>query len=333
MRNTNIKRWRCCLALVFVIATATLAPVAWSAPSRQDRAEASKLVNAGVRQDKKGEHEQARKSFEEAIELHDTPQTRLLLAQSLINLGLFLEAREHAEAVTNNNKVRYHDRQKAKNLLRTIEQGLAHLTIKGSDEVTARVKVNGVTIDSSSFDVPIEYNPGTIKVTAQAEGYMPFEKTVGLTEGESITVKIFMVEEESVGQAGGSDKESNVGGDSSSGGGSAIRTIGWVSIGVGAVGLGLGTGFGFAARSTRQDLRDQCVKDICTEKERDTFNKGKTQATVSTTGFVVGGIGLTAGIIMLIAAPSMSKEQEGSTSKTGIRPYIGAQSAGFFGTF
>lgn len=330
MRSRKVRKWRYCLALVCVATAATVAPSAWSAPSRQDRADASKLVNTGVRQDKQGEHEQARKSFEEAIELHDTPRARLLLAQNLINLGLFLEAREHADAVANNTKARYHERQKAKSLLRAIEQGLAHLTVEGSDEVTAQVKVNGVIIDGSSFGVPLEHNPGTFKITAQAEGYVPFEKTVGLAEGESTTVKIYMVEEEPLEQAKSSEKSSVE--ESDSGGGSAIRIIGWVSVGVGVVGLGLGTGFGLASRSTRQDLRDRCAQDICTENDRDTYNKGKTQATVSTTGFVVGGIGLAAGIIMLIAAPSASKE-EGSTSKTRVRPYISAQSAGVFGTF
>ena len=55
-----------------------------------------------------------------------------------------------------------------------------------------------------------------------------------------------------------------------------------------------------------------------------------TRATLSTAMFVVGGVGLTAGLVLLLTAP---KAKPATPTKASVEPWIGIGSAGLRGTF
>ncbi len=105
------------------------------------------------------------------------------------------------------------------------------------------------------------------------------------------------------------------------------RMVGWAAIGVGGAGLVVGSAAGLFALLKRSDLTDgdSCADNDCypeTADDVDTYNAGRT---VSTIGFVVGGIATAAGITLLVTAP----KSKGS----GSALFIGPGSVHFTGGF
>ena len=112
--------------------------------------------------------------------------------------------------------------------------------------------------------------------------------------------------------------------------GSTRKTLGYVSLAVGGAGLIAGTAFGFAARSTRDDLTAACIDDVCSESQRETYDRGKMQANISTAGFLIGGVGIGLGAVLLLTGP---KDQEKEAAEAKVQPYVGPLSAGVQGRF
>lgn len=288
-------------------------------------------MNAGIKHDKAESWQEAREAFEGAIELNDTPKARFYLAKSLVNLGLLIEAREHAQLTADNNRAGWWDRKHAKELLTTIEERMAHITINVPSDFEGVVRLEDHTLSFEDYGKRLERNPGKVRVQAEAEGFLPFDKRVELGDGadETISVELLADPEE--------EEKDDVQADISlsTSDGSTQRTIGYVSLAVGGVGLVAGTIFGLAARSTRNELRGVCANDICVEADRDLYDRGKMQANLSTVGFILGGVGIGAGAVLLLTAPSGSsdKEEAATMEAASIHPYIGPTGAGVYGSF
>ena len=111
--------------------------------------------------------------------------------------------------------------------------------------------------------------------------------------------------------------------------GSLQRTLGWVGLGVGAAGVVLGGITGLVASSKKSDLDSgDCLDGRCGPSERDEVESYNSMVTLSTVGFVVGGIGLAAGATLLLTAPSPNSESEAY-----VAPWVGIASAGIKGRF
>lgn len=88
---------------------------------------------------------------------------------------------------------------------------------------------------------------------------------------------------------------------------------------VGLAGVGVGAGFGAMTFSTWNDALTHCTSGDPNRCDGEGLALGKdatTSATVSTAGFVVGGVGLAAGVLLWILAP---KSGPSAPSKTGVR--------------
>jgi hypothetical protein len=95
------------------------------------------------------------------------------------------------------------------------------------------------------------------------------------------------------------------------------------------VGAGVGTFFALRSRSTRDELESACPNDVCPPAERAKFDEGKRDADIATAAFIVGGVGLGAGLVLLLTAPS---DKERPTSARLV-PLIGPRSLGVQGRF
>jgi serine/threonine-protein kinase len=90
-----------------------------------------------------------------------------------------------------------------------------------------------------------------------------------------------------------------------------LGTTRWAAIGVGAagiVGLGVGTIFGVVALGKRSDLDGLCpAYPHCAESQRTDvqgkYDDAKHAATISTVGFVLGGVLLAGGVVLWLVAP------------------------------
>jgi hypothetical protein len=103
--------------------------------------------------------------------------------------------------------------------------------------------------------------------------------------------------------------------------GNAQRTIGFVVGGAGLVGFGIGTIFGITAMGKKSDVDDHCNGSVCDPTGFAAQDDARSAATVSTIGFVAGGLLLAGSVVLLVTAPR---------SKTGtleIQPTAGGARA------
>ena len=103
--------------------------------------------------------------------------------------------------------------------------------------------------------------------------------------------------------------------------GSAMWIGGWVAIGVGGAGLVLGTVAGALVLSQEGDLEARCLERRCPPEAHDDARSFDTMRTLTTVGFIVGGVGVALGTTLLIVA-------SGSDEQARVQPLIGPAYAG-----
>jgi hypothetical protein len=114
------------------------------------------------------------------------------------------------------------------------------------------------------------------------------------------------------------------------GGGSLVPAF--VAFGVGAVGLGVGAVTGALSLSNVSDLRSRCPGNVCPSSQQSEVDSTRMLGTVSTVGFIVGGVGAAAGaVLLLLRKPSV--EASSAHGPRTVGPWVGAGAAGVEGTF
>jgi tetratricopeptide (TPR) repeat protein len=114
--------------------------------------------------------------------------------------------------------------------------------------------------------------------------------------------------------------------------GKGQKTAAFVSIGVGAAGVAVGVITGSIAAAKQSDFSQLCTSDhVCPRSESDDVNTYNTLRPVSTVGFVVGGVGLGLGAVLLVTLPRGGAAY--STGSLQVTPFIGLGGAGLRGSF
>jgi hypothetical protein len=100
-------------------------------------------------------------------------------------------------------------------------------------------------------------------------------------------------------------------------------------LGVGGAGVIAGSVFGLLSLGKKTTLDDACQpqKDTCPPSSQDDIDSMHTFATVSTVGFVVGGLGLGSGLLVLLTS------KPAPTNTSSVTPFIGPRSLGLTGSF
>ena len=107
---------------------------------------------------------------------------------------------------------------------------------------------------------------------------------------------------------------------------SGQRTIGVVVGGVGLAALVAGGVFGFVAKSNNDSAKSHCLTDsACNAQGLSLTTSAEHAATLSTIGFVAGGIAAAAGVVLYLTAPSDSHRR---AAQVRISPLVGATLAG-----
>lgn len=83
-----------------------------------------------------------------------------------------------------------------------------------------------------------------------------------------------------------------------------------IAFGVAGIGLGVGAVTGGMTFGKVGELKDNCLEQRCQPSQESTYNSAHTLATVSTVGFVIGGIAAAAGVTLLILRPGGQQDQQ-----------------------
>ncbi len=324
------RRWIAVAAL-----TASLFSVADAkAASWKDRQNAQKLGKEAKALAVKGDFEEAAAKYREADELVPAPSYKLELARmlaankDLIGASEVLAACVETEPRQWVEKVAY---QNCKKFITEVDERTPTIEVTvfepSADEVT-------ITVDGESYEPgegPVGYNPGKVKISAEADGYEPFDKTVKLMEGEKEAIEITMTKAGATADEDGEDEEDD---------GEGISPVwAYASWGVGAVGLGLGIGFGVSAiQTTNEVIRAyDCQDSVCPPEAADDLATAKLNGNISTAGFVIGFTGVTAGTILFLLSSAMDDDEsdavDDETAGIEATPILGPGFVGVSGTF
>ncbi|AKT36488.1 PEGA domain-containing protein [Chondromyces crocatus] len=323
-------------ALLFAATFAALVPAsphpASAQLSAEQRAEAQSLTTQGRNALRQQRFADAIDPLTRAVELAPTPQLKLELAQALSGAQRLVEASKILHEIGNAPAETPQAKQTqaaARKMVSEVEARIPwiQIAVLGPKEGEARILIDGKETDAS-FEVPID--PGEHTVRVEAEGFKPVERQPALAEGEHLELELTLEPDGSV------EKEVEPAPLPPPKPRRSTPTLAMVAFGAGGLGVAVGSLFGILAFTETSAAKEHCAGNICpnTPDVVSSRDAALRNGTISTVGFVVGGVGLAAGAVLLLTAPkrpapSASPSQEAAT----IRPWIGAGQAGVVGTF
>jgi hypothetical protein len=236
------------------------------------------------------------------------------------------------------------ERRQVESDLKTLQGTLVSITLEsapdGATIVDERTPITGSPVVNRygplRGPMTIGVKAGRHRFRAELEGYEQanWELDAKAATQEQHKFQLEVVKAAPIGGGGGGSSTVQPSG------GSGARIGAYVALGVGVVGLAAGTLFSLQSKSKADDADKLCGGDrsACrldaTSSEADRVRGLNDDAgsarTMSIVGFAVGGVGVAAGVTLLILSGSSSSE---SKAKASVTPWIGYRSAGVVGRF
>jgi hypothetical protein len=290
------------LALGLAVATAhALQPPASHADDQ--------FANAKDRYDK-GDYAGALALFRVAFGETSSPNARLYIARSLRELGKTVEAYQEMKATVQDAKARADaearyakTRDAAAAELGLLELRVARLLV-AVDPATpnAAVTLNDAPLPVARLGAFFPVEPGKLRVVATADGRGQVAQEVELAGGQEAAVVLTFPP--AAGHARGPARVVT----RSDG---AVRTLGFVHLGVGAAGLVTLMVAGLLASDKESELDETCGERRCTDPAAaEIIDDGKTLQTIANVGLGVGIVGVLAGTAMVIFGGPSDEDED-----------------------
>jgi hypothetical protein len=316
------------------------------------RAAARKLGYAGIEAYQANEYKSALEKLDKAYRVLQAPSLGLWSARALLANGRLVEASERYLEVTRlspsggEKAVQDQAKADARRELEGLTPRIPSLVVRleGAYPSDTKVMVDGVAIPAALVGEGRPTNPGKHRIEGtRGTERVQAEVTLQEREEKSVTLRFNPAgllgdgsSTASTDSAAGAaaagtaatppptgDAGTPGGSAGSKGKGSAVRTMGWVAIGVGAAGAGVGVTTGILAYQKKRDIEiaGDC-KGGCKETGRvQNFNTLRTIAIASSIG---AGVLVLTGVALLVAAPADEPE---------VALELGPTSIGLRGTF
>ncbi len=318
-----------------------------SAQSASDLASARALYKEARELRDKGDAKSALEKFKAANALAGTPITALELGRTYAALGQPVEAQETWLSVarmkvdpkeSDNAKSA---RAEAASLAQQIAPKIPSLVVRVEgvpSGATPTVTVDGASVPVEALGLPRKVDPGEHVVVGRVGDGPEEKRTVTLKESESQTVTLTFaggpaVVAPPVVAAKPAEELKKQPPSPAASPQTEVRKktnpIVYIGFGVGAAGLVVGTVGGLVTFSQKGDLDTLCTGLVCDPSARKIVSNARTWATVSTIGFVVGGVGIAAGVVGLLM-PSKEIVEVGPVK---ARLHLDPSSVGLAGTF
>lgn len=319
------------VALGLVGALSSFTQPAWAIDATT-RATLRELGQAGVTACHAEDYALCIEKLERAWNILPTSPSGLWLGRALEKSGRWVEASERYLAATRaeideggDRRIQDNARKDARAAYDALQPRIPKLTVHvdGVPPAGVNVTVNERAILAELVGMPISVDPGAMTVVVTAE-HDEQRKSVTLKEGEQRDVRFVFAPAPTVPPATpvSTQKTSPVSPPADAP--PRLQPIlGWVGVGLGAAGLALGGTAGGMAWA--QYGKFNCADKTCDEDPND-IDRYNTLRTVSTVGFITGGVLLATGVTLLLTIPR-------STTTASLQPYLAPTSLGLRGTF
>jgi hypothetical protein len=300
-----------------------------SSATDEQKAAAGKAFEEGLKLAKAGKHEDALASFRASYGAVASPNSHLMIARELVELGRVGEAYSEYEAtVTEAEAAAALDKKYAAALKSaTTERDdlrkkvhLIQLSVSGQ-KPGDKVMVGTREVSESDWSKPIAVPPGSVTLELVSGGSPVASQTVEATAGGESNVGLAPpsaapAAEPEPAQASAQGKIST------SEGSPDLRTWAYIAGGVGVAGLVTFGVFGLLSNSKHSKLEDECNNDICSKDLQDTRNQGKTFQTIANVGLIVGIAGLGTGTALYLISGKKSEKAAKQEKPKAFRPQV-----------
>jgi hypothetical protein len=143
-------------------------------------------------------------------------------------------------------------------------------------------------------------NPGQHIVKAAAPGWHAGTQSFAIAAGQSQEISLTLEENPD------DPALATAGGDGDSMG--TVRILGFAALGVGAAGLIVGGVTGGLAIGKHGELEDNCPNNQCPPEQQDNLDSFETMGTISTVGFIAGGVFAAAGVALVVVSYTLGNE-------------------------
>jgi hypothetical protein len=324
------------VALAGLVAAPRPAPAQPVSPSAS--AVAAVLFEEGRRLLQKGKIDEACAKLGESQRLEPLSGTLLNLAACHEKQGKIATAWAEFGLVEQSSTIRGNESRaaEAKRRAADLAPKLSFLTItvaKGADAVA--VKRDGLPVEPVQFGVRVPVDPGEHVVSAEAEGRLPFRRSVQIKPGgESVVLEVpALAPAPPKPAAPPPTAPASPAAEAPPPAAGGKPVLGYVAGGVGVVALGAGAFFGLQAASAYQSAKDACpTRQACPSDAIDDREQAGRNAWLANVGVGVGLVGLAAGAYLLFIAPPKPAKSAGAAvapARVSVGPAFGASGATF----
>jgi len=340
------------LSLALLLCSALTPAIAHAQPvSDGDKAAARQLTIDGHAALGKGDYATAADLFSRADKLFHAPTVTLGLARAQVGLGKLVSASElynrlvHEPLPPNPSEAFTRAMDDGRNELAVLAPRIPSLIIQVRGTEAPRVTLDGAEVPAAVLGIKRPVDPGKHVVHAAGRHALPGDVAVTVAEGKVETVTLDLAPAPPgtadapevgppVASPGGSAMVAGPlapvgpGAEAGGSGGGSRRPIGFALLGVGAAGLVVGAITGGLAMSKRSSLIQQCPTGHCLPSQQtglqSDVNALDTLASISTAGFIAGGVLAAAGVVVVVTAPRARVQGASVTPLVGPG-FMGAQ--------
>jgi hypothetical protein len=195
----------------------------------------------------------------------------------------------------------------------------------GNDLASVKVTLDGAPLVDRLEGTAISLDPGEHTFRFEAPGQAPIERVLVIREGEKDRRERMVFAPPAPSEPAPHADQVDVTQEMNGSDGRTQRIAGVAVAGVGVVGAVLGVIFGVEASSSWSMAESACGKSCApTSPAVGDLSTARTDAAVSTVGFVAAGVGLAAGALLFFTAPHM----RAAATPIGLAPAVGPGGGG-----
>lgn len=318
------------LALLVAASTAAAAgaPVA-SATSAQKK-DAQTHFEAGTKAHDAGDKDKALAEFQASYDAVASPNSHLLVARTLAELGRLAEAYTAYDQTADEARVAAQTEDKYKQTAdaATSERdalrpkiALLQISVTGA-AAGDTLDVNGRPIDAASWSKPVPVMPGKVEVVLHKKSGANVTQSVDATAGGNPTLTMSAAPPAPApAHAEGAVTTEGI----------SKRTLAYVAGGVGVAGFATFAIFGAMNNAKYSDLQSACTNNSCPASKKSEADTGRTYQTIANVGLVVGVVGIGSGVALYLLDRKENKEKQ--SARRSPQVFVGPRSVIVTGSF